>query len=337
MRGGDLKLFLRSHGFSCYAASVAPAGSAWDRAGELYAQFTGTRVDYGEAHSRMYGHARFGRDFRDAPLIPDWNARTRLVLLGHSFGGATVRMFSELLAHGDAAEQAATPAETRSPLFTGGMEDRLHSLVTLASPMNGTTAYDLFEDPAFDAGTVHVPWWSRALARMMSMGTRLKPDGRDARDYARYDMHVDRAMAFNGRMQPLSHVYYFSVPCSYTTRLKDGTYRPRRGMEPLFVMRACQIGAYSGISRGGLVLNEVWRENDGPVNTYSARAPLDAPSVPLDCTHMKPGVWNVFPDYDGDHMALQGGLMHRHDIRAFYLELCTMMLSYRIRYRPMKE
>ena len=52
---------------------------------------------------------------------------------------------------------------------------------------------------------------------------------------------------------------------------------------------------------------------------------------------MKPGVWNVFPDYDGDHMALQGGLMHRHDIRAFYLELCTMMLSYRIRYRPMKE
>ena len=31
MRGGDLMAFLREKGFDCYAASVAPTGSAWDR------------------------------------------------------------------------------------------------------------------------------------------------------------------------------------------------------------------------------------------------------------------------------------------------------------------
>ena len=36
MRGGDLIAFLREKGFDCYAASVAPTGSAWDRACELY-------------------------------------------------------------------------------------------------------------------------------------------------------------------------------------------------------------------------------------------------------------------------------------------------------------
>ena len=49
MRGGDLIVFLRGKGFDCYAASVAPTGSARDRACELYAQLAGTRVDYGAA------------------------------------------------------------------------------------------------------------------------------------------------------------------------------------------------------------------------------------------------------------------------------------------------
>lgn len=94
MRGGDLMAYLRQQGFDCHAASVAPTGSAWDRACELYAQLAGTRVDYGKAHSEKYRHGRWGRDFSACPLIPEWNDDTRLVLLGHSFGGATVRLFS---------------------------------------------------------------------------------------------------------------------------------------------------------------------------------------------------------------------------------------------------
>ncbi len=39
----------------------------------------------------------------------------------------------------------------------------------------------------------------------------------------------------------------------------------------------------------------------------------------------KKGIWNVLPTIDGDHMWLQGGLFHKHDIRAFYLHLLGMI------------
>ena len=322
MRGGDLMAFLRQQGFDCYAASVAPTGSAWDRACELYAQIAGSRVDYGKAHSETYRHERFGRDFSACPLIPEWGENTRLVLLGHSFGGATVRLFSELLAHGDEAEKEAG---ADSPFFRGGMENRIHSVVTLAAPTNGTTAYDLFSDPSFDPAGVKVPWWSKGLARMMAMGTKPKQDGRDARDYAGFDMHIDNALAMNRRITTFPHVYYFSVPCGFTYQQKDGVHKPRKGMEPLFVMRACQIGAYTGKTAGGVTLDESWRENDGLVNTVSAMAPIGAPSKPLDEKNITPGVWNIFPTVNADHMGLQGGLLHRHNIQDFYLKLLSMI------------
>ncbi len=325
MRGGDLIAFLRRQGFDCYAASVAPTGSAWDRACELYAQIAGSRVDYGKAHSEKYRHERFGRDFSACPLIPQWRDDTKLALLGHSFGGATVRLFSELLAHGDEAEKEAG---ADSPLFQGGMGSRIHSIVALAAPMNGTTAYDLFSDPAFDPAGVKVPWWSRGMARMMSMGTKPKQDGRDARDYAGFDMHIDNALAMNSRISTLPHAYYFSVPCGFTYRHKDGTHKPRKGMEPLFVMRACQIGAYAGKTAGGVVIDESWRENDGLVNTVSAVAPSGAPSKPLNEKNITPGIWNIFPTMECDHMGLQGGLMRKHDIREFYLKLLGMIDSF---------
>jgi hypothetical protein len=325
MRGGDLMAFLREKGFDCYAASVAPAGSAWDRACELYAQLAGTQVDYGQAHTLKYKHDRYGRSFSDCPLIPVWDEDTRLVLLGHSFGGATVRLFSELLAHGDADERAATPPDSLSPLFAGGMEKRIHSIVTLASPMNGTTAYDMFEDPGFDPSGVKVPLWSKALAKIMSLGTSAQPDGRDTRDYAAWDMHLDQARELNEHISTLPGVYYFSVPCSATIRNPDGTYRPKRGMEPLFGARSRQIGAYSGKTAKGMPVDETWRENDGLVNTVSATVPAGAPWKPLDRAKIERGLWNVFPVVDGDHMRLQGGLIRKHNIRPFYLDMLTML------------
>lgn len=324
MRGGDLMAFLRSSGFACYAASVCPTGSAWDRACELYAQLAGTRTDYGTAHSEEYRHDRFGPDFSGRPLIPSWDAQTRLVLLGHSFGGVTVRLLTALLAKGDPREREAGGADL-SPLFAGGLVSRVHSVVTLAAPTNGTTVYDLFLDPSFAPDRVRVSGWSKGLARMMSMGTKPRTDGRDPRDYADYDMEIDHALALNARTGTEPEVYYFSVPCSFTEAQPDGTHRPKQGMEPLFVMRACQIGAYTGRTPEGYCLDETWRENDGLVNTISAKAPFGAPSKTLDRSCIEPGIWNVFPTCNGDHMALQGGLIHRHDIREFYLDLLNMI------------
>ncbi len=313
MRNGDLIAFLREKGYDCHAASVDPIGSAWDRACELYAQLYGKRVDYGKAHSEKYGHERFGRDFSSCPLGKESSS---LVLIGHSFGGTTIRLFSELMANGDEEEKRATPEEELSPLFKGGLEGSIFSIITLASPINGTTAYDLTEDPDFDQKSVKVSLWHRFLGSFMTRSRRRKTDGRRREDYAAFDMHVDNALALNERIPTFPGIYYFSVPCCYTS---GG--RPKKGMEGLFVMASARIGAYTGKTKGGFVIDNSWRENDGLVNTISEKAPFGAPSKDLDRSSIERGVWNVFPVLDTDHMWFQGGLMHRHDIKDFYLDL----------------
>ena len=323
MRGGDLMAFLQKKGYDCYAASVSPAGSAWDRACELYAQLTGKTVDYGESHSRRFGHARFGRDFSSCPLIPGGMGERRLVLIGHSFGGATARLFAELYAHGDEDERKTADP---SPFFLSGAENPVRALVTLASPLNGTTAYDLFEDEGFQPDRVKVPWWSVQTAGLMSRGLRSKGASHHPQDCAAFDMHVDNALALNRRMPPLPDTYYFSVPCCSTVRREDGTCRPDiRKTEPLFVQRSYQIGCWQGRTKGGFQIGEEWLENDGLVNTCSAAAPLDAPKVRWDGKRAVPGVWNILPTFDGDHMSLQGGLMRKRNIRPFFLNLLEMI------------
>ena len=321
MSGGDLMEYLRSEGFSCHAASVAPEGSAWDRACELYAQLAGTVTDYGKAHSEQYGHERFGPDFTGRPLIPDWESGRKLVLLGHSFGGATIRLFSELLANGSAEEQAVTAPEELSPFFLGGQGERLHALVTLAAPTNGTTAYDLYKDERFDVNSVKVSRWDDLWGNFFSNRKQAEKDGRSEDDYAAHDMYIDNAQALNARISTLPGTYYFAVPCSATEAV-DGVQRPVRGrMEAMFRRTSARMGAYTGKTAGGVVLDESWQENDGLVNTVSAGAPLGAPSTAYDPAHIEAGVWQVFPVYDGDHMSLQGGMTKRNNIRPFYLEL----------------
>ena len=90
MFGGDLMEYLNDKGFDCYAASVSPSSSAWDRACELYAQLTGNVVDYGKAHSEKYGHERYGEDFTGRALIDSFSSEDKINLLGHSFGGRVI-------------------------------------------------------------------------------------------------------------------------------------------------------------------------------------------------------------------------------------------------------
>lgn len=323
---GDVVAAWRAKGVDAYAASVAPQGSAWDRACELYAQIAGTRTDYGVAHSAEYGHDRFGRDFTGDALIPAWNDDTRLVLIGHSFGGATIRLFSELLAHGSEQERAATKSGEVSPLFAGGLDGRVRAIVTLAAPSNGTSAYELAADPTFDARKPKIPFKYRLLGKLVARRTAIKLDGRDPRDVASYDMGLDNAQDLNERVGILPHVYYFSVACDATKPGEDGRREPDlTTMDPLFVRAGSNMGVWSGTTAAGKVVDDAWHANDGLVNTISARAPFGQEQRPLNRDQLEPGVWNVMDDLHADHSFFSGGYLHKTNPHAFFDGLLELL------------
>lgn len=296
MFGGELLGKLNKKGYDCYAASVAPSDSAWDRACELYAQLTGSVVDYGKAHSERCGHDRYGEDFTDNALIEKWDSENKINLLGHSFGGATIRVFATLMAKGSEEEIKATSADDISPFFTGGKSDWIYSLTTLAAPSNGTTAYGLEK----------------------SSGNT---------DSAAYDMFIDNALELNKNMATDKNTYYFAIPCSATTKTDDGTYvADRKRMEILFHSSSDEMGKLTGTTSGGYVVDESWLENDGLVNTVSSKAPSDAPSKEFNKDDIPMGTWNVMPVYQGDHMSLQGGMMRvNSDVERLYTEHLDMI------------
>lgn len=294
MFGGELLSKLNAKGYNCYAASVAPSDSAWDRACELYAQLTGAVVDYGKEHSQRCGHDRFGKDFTGIALIEKWDAENKINLLGHSFGGATIRVFASLMAIGSEAEINSTDPDEISPFFTGGKADWIHSLTTLAAPNNGTTAYG---ESSTDI------------------------------DSAAYDMYIDNALALNKTIYTDAETYYFSIPCSATNQNADGTHSADKNlMETMFQSSADEMGKYTGVTAGGYVIDETWQENDGLVNTISAMAPSDAPTKIFDAENIESGVWNILPTYRGDHMSLQGGLLKTNvDVERLYTEHLYMI------------
>ena len=303
MFGGDLMKYLNARGFDCVAASVAPQGSAWDRACELYAQLTGKVTDYGAEHSSRCKHERFGPDFTGKALIDEWSTEKKINILGHSFGGATVRLFAELMANGSSAERSATKQSDISEFFTGGKADWIYSLTSLAAPHNGTTAYET-------GGEVQTV-----------------SDAASA-DTAAYDMHIDNALELNKRISTLPDVYYFSYACTSTVKNADGSYSPiNEKTEIIFRSSAEQLGKYTGTTAGGYVIDEKWLENDGLVNTYSALAPLYAPSISYSQGNAQRGMWNIMPVYDGDHMSLQGGLFKTNNVRTLYVDFFCMINS----------
>ena len=320
MFGGDLMKYLNARGVKAVAATVAPADSAWDRACELYAQLTGTKVDYGKEHSERCNHDRFGKDYSRCPLIEEFSAEAKINLLGHSFGGATVLTFLELMANGSEAERAATPENEISGFFTGGKGDWVYSVTALSAPMNGTSAYEVQPREG-----EHAEPQVYATTNTLNFASTTTQDGRIPEDSAAYDMHIDNALKMLEGIETLSNVYYFSIPCCYTEQQEDGTWVPKEGMEPLFVSASERIGRYTGVTEGGYVLDEKWQPNDGLVNTYSARAPFNAPQQDLDRDNVQPGIWNVLPTVEGDHMYLQGGLLYNNGIREIYTDLITMI------------
>ena len=337
----DLMPYLTGKGYESYAASVGPLSSAWDRACELYAQLTGTTVDYGAAHAAEYGHARYGVTY-DKPLFEGWSADKKINLVGHSFGGATIRLFLDILADGSAEEQAAAKAAGTevSPFFQGGKADWVYSLTTLAAPHNGTTFLECCGDMTQFAAEA-----STTMAKLLgisdfkgvydfqleqfgfyrkdgetvleALGRVLHSDFLSHNDNVFRDLTIDRALELNDDIEIQPNVYYFSYAGDKTRQSTlTGERTSAVDMTPLFVPFANQMcGYYDQTTAGGFRIDKSWAPNDGLVNTVSALYPTDSAGRCLTQSGKtgyvqqdgysnvgyQPGVWNVMPVRHYDH------------------------------------
>lgn len=318
---GNLMRYLRARELDCHSATMSPENSAWDRACELYAQLTGTKTDYGAAHSERCHHARYGKDYTGKALIDDFDAEHKVNLIGHSFGGATILEFLELLANGDETEMEKTGTQTSS-LFEGGKSDWVYSLTTLASPTNGTTLYEV-SNPETVTPEIVDSYPGKAIMKMVDAITLKRT--RPFSDTAVYDMRLDRAQELARSWETIDSVYYFSYCCTCSKEGLAGTQMPKNEM--VFIMKplSTAIGMFQGETKGGVKIDDKWRENDGLVNTISERAPFDAPQKDIDLDNIETGVWNVFPTLQADHMFFSGGFFRTTDVRTFYVDYIRLI------------
>lgn len=321
VRYGDLTKYLGARGFDAHAATVSPTASAWDRACELYAQLTGTVTDYGEVHSEKCGHDRYGKDYSDSRLIDKWSDEDKINLVGHSFGGATVRMLAHLMENGS-KEETAADGEV-SELFKGGKGNWIYSVITLASPHNGTSSYEiqnaLKDDPN---ATKQEQMIANAF---LGISGALSGD-RSEEDTAIYEMQIDNAIALNEKIDTVDGIYYFSYACDGTYVDEDGVrHSDENLLSGMYKTTSDRICTFTGVTPNGYNVDEKWQANDGLVNTYSALAPIGAPSVKFDSGNIGTGVWNVMPVIKGSHTTLQGGMTDDFNGRLFFVELFTMI------------
>ena len=350
MTTGSLTAYLNSLGYETYSATVGPISSAWDRACELYAQLTGTTVDYGAAHAAAHDHTRYGITY-DRPLFDGWGTKRAVNLVGHSFGGATTRLFLEILTNGCPEEVAAARAAgiEPSPFFLGGKGSWVHSLTAIAAPHNGTSFIECNADFTKAASELATSA-SKALGlskykgvydfQLDQFGIR-KDDGEtfsqalervlhsdflSHNDNAFLDLTIDRALEINDDIGIEPNVYYFSYAGNQTVSNAAGdSFSPSPAMWGLFHPGSAKMGRYyDRYTAGGFYINKRWLPNDGMVNTVSALYPTHSDSTCLTDdgargwknyngytdTTFRPGLWYVMPVQTLDHIQFIGGMLN---------------------------
>jgi len=332
---GNYPRRMREKGYEVYTPTVSPLGSAWDRACELYANLTGTTVDYGVAHSKEKGHNRFGETFPEA-MLPDWTPERSIHLLGHSFGGPTMRMFVELLRNGSPEERAATPAGQLSPLFEGGHGDLVKSITSISGPFDGITFPHALPRLVDGGLTYGIPMVASIIGnvgsgrvydfQMSQWGiTAVKEGVRFARDMLNMkairhfakakdnvfaDIHIPQAAELNKKLSVPAEQYLFAVTGNGTKKGKNGNWVKAPIMIFAFAPFAYSLGKFPDQTIAGVKITEGWRQNDGIVPVESGRHPTTEPWcewVDVKDQPIQKGIWHALPTVPGDHGTVIGG------------------------------
>ncbi|XP_048551269.1 lipase-like [Triticum urartu] len=307
--------------------------SMHDRARELFYYLKGGRVDYGEEHSRAYGHARFGRAY-DRGHYPMWDEEHPAHFVGHSAGAQVIRLLQQML-HDKAFDGYENTSENwvlsvtslsgvlngSTTAYLGGIrpeDDRSMSFVCLAQIYRvGTTIYHWLDIPwlkrYYDFGFDHfgMSWRTVGVSGLPSLlaGT----SGPFATgDWILPDLTIQNAARMNADVRTFPNTFYFSYATRRTTKF-CGVTVPSGVMHihPLVfihVMQLCRWRHFASEPPCKDYRDEDWEDNDGALNTFSMthpRIPVEHPSLLVEDDsnrhRLQPGIW-YYKIVEADHM-----------------------------------
>lgn len=337
---GSITEYLNSEGYNVCEANIGPFSSAWDRACELYAQITGTRTDYGEAHSKKHNHERFGRTY-ETPLVAEWNEKNKINLIGHSFGGNTVRLFASILENG-CREEVEASGKNVSEFFKGGNYNVINGIVTLNSPHNGSTLYSAMDKPQLIKLGLKIIFAVSGLKKVTDDFVDLQLDQFGMKkisvdelvnngffnkeDNAFYDLSPEGSKALNDVIIQSDDIKYFSY--SYrTTKTSELTGHEVPTAETRLILKAPAliIGKYLR-DDGEIKIDETWLANDGLVNVKSAKYPFDEKyEYYTEDIKIERGKWYVMPLRTGDHGTSIGMTQTPESMHIFYTEIMNLI------------
>ncbi|ABS41739.1 esterase EstB [Clostridium botulinum] len=349
---------LNEKGYTVYSPSIGPVSSNWDRACELYTYIVGGTVDYGESHSKKYGHERYGRSYpgvyKQIGTKDSSGNVQKIHLIGHSMGGQTIRLLAQLLENGDPNELSFTTDGSINSLFTGG-KSWVSSITSIATPHDGSQEAhikygieplthqfvaaiaaikgknvdldDLNYDFQLDQwGLKRKPGESRLAYNNRVIKSAI---WKKTKDLSVWDLSPEGAQEFNYYVKAQSDINYFSIACVNTHEDKFTHFQvPNKNMNPILVKSSIFMGRYTNNKNGEVPIDKSWWRNDGVVSVISATNPKVGSSdqiVDYSGTAVK-GTWNYLGEFDNtDHIEVCGMKYYRDRIEQMYFNVAEML------------